>query len=525
MRISLTLLFVIGLSYFLLAQSHSPFSHSYYASFEKELHLIGVDVHTSIKPFELSMNDSIYYDSFEPISSSKTYLYHFLNDHLFYVKSSDYELYTNPLFHFELGDDGSSRYVNSRGLELKGRIGQRLRFYTAFHEKQMTLPTYIEEFIFNNQLVIPGQGMAKRPYFLNDTIVDVYTANAYINYDASSFFDVELGHGKHFFGDGYRSLLLSDNAFNYPYLKLTTEFWRLKYVNLFSSLQQINWDNGSDISQEKMAAMHYLSATINSRLTIHLFESIILGEDSLGRVFDINYMNPIIFYRPVEYSVGYSRHGNAIIGLGFKYKLSDLSHLYGQFILDEFTLEQIRAQNGYWANKFGGQIGFKWFDIFGYENLSLQSEINSVRPFTYSHRQPILNYSHFAQPLAHPFGASFLENVTILRYRKDRWTADLLVNISKKGGAIKGDSTNYGNDIFRSYDDQRMDFGNDIAQGNTTHLQFVDARCGYIINPKTNLKVEVGFSSRTISDLSSQSENGYFFFSLKTDLSNIYYDF
>ena len=76
-----------------------------------------------------------------------------------------------------------------------------------------------------------------------------------------------------------------------------------------------------------------------------------LGEDSLGNVFDINYMNPIIFYRPVEYSIGYSRQGNALLGLSLKYKMTSTSHMYGQLVLDEFRLEDFRAQNGAWRNK------------------------------------------------------------------------------------------------------------------------------------------------------------------------------
>ena len=180
--------------------------------------------------------------------------------------------------------------------------------------------------------------------------------------------------------------------------------------------------------------MHYLSANIGDRLNIGIFESIMLAEDSLGNVFDINYMNPIIFYRPVEYSISYSRLGNALMGLSFKYKLSSLSHLYGQFLLDEFRLSGFIARDGSWLNKYSGQLGMKYFDAFDLENLTLQSEVNFARPFTYSHFNPIQNYAHYAQPLAHPLGTSFLENVSIIRYRKDRWTADLKLIHAKYGG-------------------------------------------------------------------------------------------
>lgn len=525
MKVLLTLVLVFSFCNSAISQYNSSLSHNYLANIEKEMHEIGVRNHTSIKPLKLSQSDSSFYQLNSSFNSKSIVLNNFLNDNLLFVKTDDYELYLNPLFHFEIGNDAVNRYINSRGIELKGRIGNKTTFYTAFHELQAFTNDYIQQFILNNQFVLPGQGMVKRTIFLEDSIIDLYHANAYVNYNASQFFNIEFGHGKHFFGDGYRSLLLSDNAFNYPYFKLTTTFWRLKYVNLFSSMQHIDWDRGYDISKKKFSAIHYLSANIGSRLTINLFESIMLGEDSLGHVFDVNYLNPIIFYRPVEYSIGYSRHGNAVMGLGLKYKLTNLAHLYGQFLLDEFTLKQLKAQNGYWANKYGGQIGFKCFDLFGFDNLSLQSELNVVRPFTYSHLKPILNYAHFAQPLAHPFGASFIENVTIIRYRKDRWSADLKIVLARLGAQLEGDTTNYGSDIFYSYNQNRNDFGNEIAQGNTTHLQHTDVRIGYLINPLTNLKLELGITNRLAEDLTTNSKNQYLFFSLKSDLSNTYNDF
>ncbi len=508
------------------AQYNAPLSHTYYANFEKDLHAIGISEHTSVKPFKLSVNDTTYYNSISPIETKKTYLHNFLNGNLFFVKSKNYEFYVNPLLHIEVGADDKNRFVNTRGIELKGRIGNKVRFNSSFYENQMNVSDYIYDYMLAHDRVVPGQGMAKINGINTNSDLDFYFSQAYVDYDASDYFNFEIGHGKHFFGDGYRSMLLSDNSFNYPYFKLTTNIWKIKYVNLFSSLQQLDWTTDPrDISREKFNATHYLSANIGSRLTLSLFESILIGEDSLGNVFNINYLNPIIFYRPVEYSVSYSRQGNAIMGLGLKYKLSDLSHLYGQLVLDEFTLSELRAGNSYWANKFGGQIGFKCFDLFGYENLIFQTEINSARPFTFSHKYPILSYSHYSQPLAHPFGANFLENVSILRYRQNRWSADLKVVIAKQGGQIDGDSRNYGSDILVSYDDNREDYGNEVAQGNTTDLRFVDFRVGYLINTITNLKLEVGVSNRTTEDLSTSNENQYIFFGLKTDLRNIYYDF
>ena len=282
--------------------------------------------------------------------------------------------------------------MSIQGVEVKGRVGEKLSFYSSFYENQMVLPEYLEGYVRNNENVVPGQGIVKYYPFLNEGIMDFYYANGYINYDINKLFDVQLGHGKHFIGDGYRSMMLSDNSFNYPYLKITTDVWKFKYVNLFSYFQDINFEiDAPDISTSKFCAIHYLSINVGERLNIGIFESIMLAEDSLGNVFDINYMNPVIFYRPVEYSIGYSRQGNALLGFSLKYKLTSTSHMYGQLVLDEFRLDDFRAQNGAWRNKYGGQLGMKYFDAFGFEHLTLQSELNFARPFTYSHFNPTQN--------------------------------------------------------------------------------------------------------------------------------------
>ncbi len=291
-------------------------------------------------------------------------------------------------------------------------------------------------------------------------------------------------------------------------------------------IQNIDFDiDEFNITNSKFCAIHYLSANIGRRLNIGFFESIMLADDSLGSSFNVNYFNPVIFYRPLEYSISYSRKGNALIGFLLKYKFTSNFHLYAQFILDEFRLRDFKSQNGEWTNKYGGQLGLKYFDVFDLENLSFQSEFNFARPFTYSHFNTNLNYSHYAQPLAHPLGTSFIENINIVRYKKNRWIADLKLIFARHGGEISGDSTNYGSDIFTPYNENYNETGNNIAQGNSADLRIFDFRLGYVINPKTNMKFEVGVLNRSFSNKNSHSDNKYIFFAFKTDLQNFYYDF
>lgn len=126
--------------------------------------------------------------------------------------------------------------------------------------------------------------------------------------------------------------------------------------------------------------MHYLSINITDRLNIGLFETAISKGD---QGFDIGFMNPIIFYRSVEFNRGEDA-GNALVGFTAKYKLKENIHLYSQLVVDEFSFGKI-GNLGYWANKFGVQLGAKYFNAFKVDNLFLQGEFNTVRPYTYSH--------------------------------------------------------------------------------------------------------------------------------------------
>jgi hypothetical protein len=86
-------------------------------------------------------------------------------------------------------------------------------------------------------------------------------------------------------------------------------------------------------------ANHYLSWNISNKFNLGLFESVV-WTNSNDR-FDVNFVNLFI---AVEFASS-ARSGNAILGLTFKYKWSDRINFYGQFILDEFSLGDIKERN------------------------------------------------------------------------------------------------------------------------------------------------------------------------------------
>ena len=362
----------------LIAQDYYSFNHGFYDSFGQELHAIENTSHTAVKPF-LSFKKNA---RCSLIDTKISVLNRFFNSNFINVNTDDFKLRINPLFDIQIGrDEFGKTYTNTRAFEVKGQIGSDVSLYTSFYENQAIVPMYLEDYIWSQDegeidFVLPGQGISRVSSWDRTTRdLDYAMANGHVSYQSSKHFNFQFGHGKHFIGDGYRSMLLSDNAFNYPYLKITTDVWKVRYVNLFSSYQDLRDEfEMAGIHRKKFSTIHYLSYNVNKRLNIGLFEAIVWEQDTLGRGFDINYLNPIIFYRPIEFSLG-SRGGNAMIGVTAKYKLTDKSHAYGQLIIDEFKIAEIRAGNGWWANKYAGQIGFKMYDILGVNNLFFQTEV------------------------------------------------------------------------------------------------------------------------------------------------------
>ena len=115
-----------------------------------------------------------------------------------------------------------------------------------------------------------------------------------------------------------------------------------------------------------------------------MFEAVTFGRKNH---FDFQYLNPIIFLRPVE--SGNGSGDKAKVGFDFKANVANRFQFYGQFLFDEFVLGKLRNDKNNYVNKFGYQVGAKYVDAFGIPNLDLQGEINRVRPFTYS---PVIQF-------------------------------------------------------------------------------------------------------------------------------------
>lgn len=328
------------------------------------------------------------------------------------VHVKDFDMVVNPILQLTLSkqnDNNQRLFQNTRGLSIRGKIANKIGFTAMVTENQERPPSYVQQFI-TDRSAVPGAGYYKE--FKAPGGVDYFDARGYFTFNATKYIDVSFGYDKHFIGNGHRSLFLSDFGNNNLFLKLNTRIWKFNYQNIFMELNNAYQRGGDRLLGKKYAAVHHLDINVTKWLNVGLFEGVVFGRENR---FEFGYLNPVIFYRSIEQQNG--SEDNALAGLDLKANIAKTVQLYGQLLFDEFKLKELTSNSGWWANKWGIQAGVKYIDAFTIKNLDLQLEYNRVRPFTYSHRDSVANYTHYNQPMAHPLMANFSEVIGILRYQ------------------------------------------------------------------------------------------------------------
>lgn len=404
------------------------------------------------------------------------------------VDTGNFYLTVDPLLNGEIGNDtedntGKTLYKNTRGLIVRANVGEKFSFETSVYENQMVVPSYLDNYVLSNGAyrvlgVMPGQGRVKR---FKDNGYDFAISSAIVTYAPAEFLTLQMGTGKHHVGDGYRSLLLSDYSFNYPFFKAITTFGKknqFQYTKLNASLSTVVrrelTATPEPLFKRKSMSTHYFSWLATKWLNIGLFESTLwkTETDTSTRPFQFQQLNPVIGVNTA--TTGFNDANHSIVGSNIKITLPFKTILYNQFVYDG-------------SNRFGYQGGIKYFGVNG---LTLQAEFNSVEAGTYaSYVDPLQSYTNYNEPLAHPLGNDFQEIIGIINYKYKRAFTEYRVGLRTQNS-----------------------FNSMVAEG---HI-------GYLINPKNNLAAMIGVTERVFE---GNRQAVYLNFGIKTNLRNLYNDF
>jgi len=442
------------------------FSREVLSPLEQRLTQWGVEEHPAIQPAARFLETSFYE----------------LADSSYAVRRYSSGIRVRPIADISTGGSYSRDFApvafGSAGVTMDWNHKERWTGSLGYAITGGLMPDYYERFISGNG-VIPGWNYAVHN---QDRLYHAHVPFGHVGYKAGKYFHFEVGNGKHFWGDGRRSLILSDVAAPYPYLRIDTKVWHVKYTNLFARMDDIL--PGQDWSERrgKYVALHGLSWNLGKDVNLTLFEMVVWqNTDSMStRGLDLHYLNPVIFYRPVEYAQGSA--DNVLIGAGLRVKAVKNVQFYTQLVIDEFLRNEVFSDRGWWANKFGGQLGMKWFDVFT-KGFHLQLEGNVVRPFTYTHGSPVQAWGHLRQPLAHPYGANFYEFMGLIRYEWKGWTFIEQATWGSFGRDQPG--LNQGGDIFRSYRSPATNFGNQLLQGSRHIFHYHNLTASHRIGQNT----------------------------------------
>jgi len=513
-----------------------PLSYQLYQKLNKSVYDVNTRHHSSIKGYfadDLLLTrrfDSLMNVGVDSLGNRSWVRRKLTQEHLLNFKSEDYELYADFLPDMLLGvETGNSTdtWQNTRGFQVGGKVGEKFSFYTSGYENQARFANYYSNFIDSN-LVVPGQGGGERLY---GTTKDWAYVTALISYSPNKYLNLALGHDKNFIGDGYRSMLLSDNAANYSFLRLRASLGNVQYQTIFAYMMDPGAPRLTEDrrlgSRAKWNAMHYLDWNITNRFSAGFFQAVTWSDAEVEgkRGFDLNYAHPFVFLRPLE-SAHIQSPDKMRLGINLKYEVLSNTTLYGQFMLDEFTSKEFFKGNGFWGNKWAMQAGLRGSDLLKVKRLNYLVEFNTARPYTYAHFNRLSNYSNYNQALAHPLGANFREGLAILNYSYKRFDIQAQAMYAQYGIDLF-DEENYGKDIFKSYDSGRPDnYGNKIGQGTGSKLLYGDLKVSYMLNPKYNLRIEAStiYRQETLA-YGYQYNANWFQFGLRSSFRNIYTDF
>ena len=478
--------------------------------------------HISLKP----ILDSRFNEA-EVYNDEGTYYYwitqKLFKEHFLVFEGEDFWCAVDPILDLEAGtnfsaDSLSLLYWNTRGARVQAKFFNTVAFNTVVFENQIFVPEYEGnyydahgEFFSNpaatvytqNNAVIPGFSRTK-PF--KTTGYDFNMAEGNLSWVPSQHLNIQLGNGKHFVGDGYRSLLLSDFAPNYPFVKFQTDLWkgRIQYTTInaiHQNLYRIPLHTTPEATYErKLGAYHYLDFAVNRSLNIGVFEgSLFQRVDSSGtQPLDPMFFNPVIGLNSAVKTQNFEF--NSILGLNARL------NLFGTFFYTQLVFDQ---------GKVGGyQIGVRGADAI-LLGLSTQFEYNKVNSNTYLSEYNRMNYSHFNLPLAHPLTAGFQELVFRMNYSNGRWFINNHMVFNQR---IAVDSINTGNDILMNQTSNNGSFA-------TKNVFFNKLEVGYRFNKKYNLQAFAGMIHRREYGFNVQPETNYLYFGIRTRLQNKYRDF
>lgn len=438
--------------------------------------------------------------------------------HLIEIKSEDVYLTISPAVNLAFGKDfgdtsDRSLYQNTRGIHVEGDFFDNFSFSTSFYENQSRFMRYETDYYSSigenyvqfdstyatQNAVIPGAGRTKP--FKTDGFDYAY-ATGYFVYAPAKNLHIIAGNNPQFIGVGHRSLLLSDNSFNAPYLRLDWKFapkWKFHYYRsrLLNLLRRPFGSSAENFYEQKGYSSNYITFNPSKKIALSLFEGSVWNRgDSI-----VSRTSHPLYYNPVPIVSGLALKGQhevvSLLGINTHYSVNERHLIYGQLAVNDYNFEKIAFQ-----------LGYRGYNYFGLNDFMIQLEYNYVPSGMYRNENPRLNYAHYNLPLAHVKGAGFQEFILRADYEINHWFADLNAVVYLTENYVK-------NEHLSLYT---------LSPASNATIVYNRLELGYRFNRKMNLAIFGQWTFRSESQTSSPAVNAITA-GIRTSLTNHYTDF
>lgn len=430
-------------------------------------------------------------------------------EHFVVVDKPGLRLVADPIFNFGVGGelersgfsegDNNPLYINTRGFSVSGKLGDAVYIYTDFTENQARFPAYLTDFV-NEYDAVPGMGRVK-PF--GEGGFDYSMASGFVGFNATDWLTMQGGHYKHFVGHGTRSLLLSDNAFNYPFAGYLIRLWgdRIQLRNNVALMQSLDrlplGSTPESLFKRKRMSFNYLSIKPFKSLEIGFYEAVMWQafEEGRGNVpFDYNALNPLIFVNTLRLGLD-DEDNNATVGFNAAWQPMDHFRFYGQFMRDRGG----DAGEGY-------QIGVHAYSLLSAIDITV--EYNEAEAGSYASANVLQGFTHLNQPLAHPMGSGFREILGAVTYYRN--------------GLYARAEWVYA-DLVEGPRDPLMQ--QDAGPAESVRVFYQDYRVAYVFNERNQMQVYAGITDRHSAADIGDTSNRFWYFGLKSRLPRTYRNF
>lgn len=489
------IILLIFLTFFVIspvcAQQLTPLSNETNRRMEYRITQVNPSYFTIIKPY--LQNDSVFpkeYVSYRRKTDS-WFRRKLLHESFVEIDSSDFYLFFDPAFDVALGSDNTGRktFTNTRGFVAGGRLGKFFAFGTSFYENQAIFPSWVHGGIQNK--IITGQGLGR----LNNQTWDYAHSSGYISFSPIKRLNIQLGQGKNFIGDGYRSLLLSDVAYNYPYGRISYIGKRWLYSWMMGAAQDQSISKGNDqyAYPKRIFTSHLASFNAFRWLQLSIIKNTVYNNpDTTGKFTPgIAEFNPVML--PVE-----TANSHSIWGLNMKISMLPTMWIYSQVAFDNLV--------GNREMKTAMQAGVKYFDAFGLKGLYLQGEFNQAEPSAYDWDNKTLYWLHYREPLAHPYGNNFSEGIFNVVYSLRRWQFNSFTRLTQQLNSSTGSNAS----------------GGFPAVTDNSKVLLHNSQINWYLNPKTTAHFSLGYIIHHATSTGVNTNSSFVYFAFRTALFNNY---